>query len=129
MELKLNDRAVKTPVWIMPGQAEDSVTIHLGYGRKLAGHVGNSVGFNAYQLRASNAIGMLPDYQYYKSESESLYDFYYSGTSFDGRSRYCSISFLGGIFESSTRHEEHEKLPSSIRLTNMKAMHGEWQSI
>ena len=47
---------LKAPVWIMPGQAEDSVTIHLGYGRKLAGHVGNSVGFNAYQLQTSNAM-------------------------------------------------------------------------
>jgi len=60
VELKLNNHAVKAPVWIMPGQAENSVTIHLGYGRKLAGHVGNNVGFNAYQLHTSNSTWNTP---------------------------------------------------------------------
>ena len=34
-------------------QANDSVTVHLGFGRTYAGHVGNEVGFNAYLLRTS----------------------------------------------------------------------------
>ncbi len=33
MELKYQGRTVTGPVWIMPGQANDSVTVHLGYGR------------------------------------------------------------------------------------------------
>jgi anaerobic selenocysteine-containing dehydrogenase len=55
VELKYQGRTVTAPVWIMPGHANDSVTVHLGYGRKLAGHVGNDVGFNAYLLRTSTA--------------------------------------------------------------------------
>jgi molybdopterin-containing oxidoreductase family iron-sulfur binding subunit len=38
------------PIWISPGQADDSLTLHLGYGRRRAGHVGTGVGFNAYLL-------------------------------------------------------------------------------
>jgi MoCo/4Fe-4S cofactor protein with predicted Tat translocation signal len=49
----LNNRGVEAPVWIVPGQANNSVTVHLGYGRRRAGRVGNGVGFNAYMLRDS----------------------------------------------------------------------------
>ncbi len=53
VELKYQGRTVTGPVWIMPGHAENSITIHLGYGRTRAGQVGNEVGFNAYLLRTS----------------------------------------------------------------------------
>jgi len=45
---------VKGPVWIMPGHADDSVTVHLGYGRARAGRLGTGIGFNAYALRTSD---------------------------------------------------------------------------
>ncbi len=47
---------VQGPVWVMPGHANDSVTVHLGFGRTAAGEVGNAVGFNAYQIRTSDAF-------------------------------------------------------------------------
>jgi Fe-S-cluster-containing dehydrogenase component len=56
VELGLRDRTIKAPVWIQPGQAENSVTLPLGYGRDVAGRVGRDVGFNAYLLRASDAL-------------------------------------------------------------------------
>jgi MoCo/4Fe-4S cofactor protein with predicted Tat translocation signal len=49
----LNSRGVEAPVWIVPGQANNSVTVHLGYGRRRAGRVGTTVGFNAYMLQDS----------------------------------------------------------------------------
>ena len=52
-DLKYQNRKVTGPVWIMPGHAPDSVTVHLGFGRTYAGHVGNEVGFNAYLLRTA----------------------------------------------------------------------------
>jgi molybdopterin-containing oxidoreductase family iron-sulfur binding subunit len=59
VELQLGERKVEAPVWIMPGHADDSITVHLGYGREYAGRVGgdpdNRVGFNAYALRTSGA--------------------------------------------------------------------------
>jgi MoCo/4Fe-4S cofactor protein with predicted Tat translocation signal len=41
------------PTWITPGQPDGVITIHLGYGRKHAGRVGNDHGFNAYEIRTS----------------------------------------------------------------------------
>ena len=37
IELQYAGRTVKAPVWITPGHAADSITIHLGYGRRRAG--------------------------------------------------------------------------------------------
>ncbi|HEX4797586.1 MAG TPA: TAT-variant-translocated molybdopterin oxidoreductase [Humisphaera sp.] len=39
------------PALILPGQPDQTITLHLGYGRVRAGNVGNNVGFNAYTIR------------------------------------------------------------------------------
>ncbi|HSK62273.1 MAG TPA: 4Fe-4S dicluster domain-containing protein, partial [Pyrinomonadaceae bacterium] len=49
---------LRVPLWIQPGQPDGVVTIHLGYGRRLAGRVGSGVrdeliGFDAYSIRTS----------------------------------------------------------------------------
>jgi molybdopterin-containing oxidoreductase family iron-sulfur binding subunit len=56
VELALDGRTVLAPVWIVPGQAPNVVTVHLGYGRTRAGHVGTDVGFNAYRIRPSDRL-------------------------------------------------------------------------
>ena len=56
VELQFRGRSLQAPVWIMPGQAENSVTLHLGYGRTQTGGVGTGTGFNAYALRTSDAL-------------------------------------------------------------------------
>jgi molybdopterin-containing oxidoreductase family iron-sulfur binding subunit len=55
-ELRLGDRTLEAPVWIVPGHAADSVTLHLGYGRRRAGRVGTGAGVDAYALRTSEAL-------------------------------------------------------------------------
>ncbi|MEK6299445.1 MAG: TAT-variant-translocated molybdopterin oxidoreductase [Acidobacteriota bacterium] len=55
VELEYQGRKVRAPVYILPGQPDDSVTVHLGYGRTKAGRVGNDAGFNAYAIRTSDA--------------------------------------------------------------------------
>jgi molybdopterin-containing oxidoreductase family iron-sulfur binding subunit len=55
VEIGLGDRKLVAPAWIAPGHADNSVTIHFGYGRTRAGRVGSGTGFNAYTLRASDA--------------------------------------------------------------------------
>ena len=52
--LNLDGRTLDMAVWILPGQAEFSVDVMLGYGRTAAGRIGNAVGFNAYQLRTTD---------------------------------------------------------------------------
>jgi molybdopterin-containing oxidoreductase family iron-sulfur binding subunit len=51
--LSVEGRSLELPVWIMPGQADGVVVLHLGYGRENAGRIGNGVGFNAGVLRTS----------------------------------------------------------------------------
>jgi molybdopterin-containing oxidoreductase family iron-sulfur binding subunit len=41
---------------VQPGHADESVTVHLGYGRTRAGHTGTRIGFNPYGLRGSDAL-------------------------------------------------------------------------
>jgi MoCo/4Fe-4S cofactor protein with predicted Tat translocation signal len=54
VELRYQGRTARAPVWIMPGHANESITLHLGYGRRRAGKVGTGIGFNAYSLRPSS---------------------------------------------------------------------------
>ena len=56
VEITLNGRKVKAAAWPQPGHVDDSVTIYLGYGRDRSGRVGSGAGFNAFSLRASNAL-------------------------------------------------------------------------
>ncbi|HET9409203.1 MAG TPA: TAT-variant-translocated molybdopterin oxidoreductase [Candidatus Sulfotelmatobacter sp.] len=56
VELELNGKKVKGPVWIQAGHPDNSVTVTLGYGRTRAGRVGTGMGFNVYPLRTSTAF-------------------------------------------------------------------------
>jgi len=51
VELTVNGRSVKAPVIVAPGHPDNSVTVHMGYGRSFAGRVGSGAGFNAYLIR------------------------------------------------------------------------------
>ncbi|MGD8406773.1 MAG: TAT-variant-translocated molybdopterin oxidoreductase, partial [Anaerolineales bacterium] len=54
VQLQVGERSVMAPIYILPGQPEKAVTIHLGYGRQQGGEVLKDHGFNAYQLRTSD---------------------------------------------------------------------------
>ncbi len=56
LALSLGPLAVEAAAWITPGQAADCVSLSLGYGRTAAGSVGTGHGFNAYRLRAADAL-------------------------------------------------------------------------
>ena len=62
VEVAAGGRKLAAAVWILPGVAEDTALLHLGYGRRRAGK-GTGQGFDAYALRASNALWTLPDVQ------------------------------------------------------------------
>jgi len=61
VELTWRERKVNAPVWIVPGQAEDSIAVQLGFGRRRVGSVGNGVGFDAFALRDSAAPWFGPE--------------------------------------------------------------------
>jgi MoCo/4Fe-4S cofactor protein with predicted Tat translocation signal len=60
------------PVFVMPGQPDDVITIHLGYGRKRAGRVGNDRGFNAYEIRTSDSPWFASGVQISKGSTQFL---------------------------------------------------------
>jgi molybdopterin-containing oxidoreductase family iron-sulfur binding subunit len=51
---------VRAPVFVMPGHADDAVTLHLGWGRRGALSVGRGFGFDAYALRTTTTLGFAP---------------------------------------------------------------------
>jgi MoCo/4Fe-4S cofactor protein with predicted Tat translocation signal len=53
--IKYGGRSVTAPVWITPGHPDNVVTVHLGYGRRLAGRVGSGIGFDAYAIRTADS--------------------------------------------------------------------------
>jgi MoCo/4Fe-4S cofactor protein with predicted Tat translocation signal len=68
IKLTHRDRSItqQVPAWVMPGQPDDVITVHLGYGRTNSGRVGTLTvtdpdgplphgGFNAYDIRYSDS--------------------------------------------------------------------------
>ena len=97
VNLEVGGRTVRAPVWIMPGHADRSITVHLGYGRTFAGRVGGLpqgrrfnnevvqdswglvhasqsplVGFNAYELRTSARPWFAPAVRVTKTDETYL---------------------------------------------------------
>jgi molybdopterin-containing oxidoreductase family iron-sulfur binding subunit len=56
VELSRAGRSVQAPIWIVPGQPDDSISLSLGYGRQRSGRIGTGIGVNAYTIKpAENA--------------------------------------------------------------------------
>jgi MoCo/4Fe-4S cofactor protein with predicted Tat translocation signal len=51
--LSVNGKTVTGPVWVMPGLADNTVAVAMGYGRSKVGRVGTGAGFNAAVLRTT----------------------------------------------------------------------------
>jgi molybdopterin-containing oxidoreductase family iron-sulfur binding subunit len=55
--ITVGPRSARAAVWIVPGQADHSISLTLGWGRKKAGRIGDGRGFDFYPLRTSDALG------------------------------------------------------------------------
>ncbi len=55
--ITVGDKTVTAPVWVVPGQADDSVALTLGWGRTKAGRIGSGKGVDVYPLRRLGALG------------------------------------------------------------------------
>jgi len=53
VNVSLNGKSVKAPVWIQAGHPDNAITVFLGYGRRRVGRVGTGAGFDFYPLRSS----------------------------------------------------------------------------
>jgi MoCo/4Fe-4S cofactor protein with predicted Tat translocation signal len=59
LKVTANGQSIELPVLIQPGQAKGTVSIAVGYGRKLAGKVGDNVGENAFPLAMVGPNGIM----------------------------------------------------------------------
>ncbi len=59
LSVTANGITIDLPVLIQPGQAEGTVSVAVGYGRTMAGKVGNAVGENAYPLAQIGTDGII----------------------------------------------------------------------
>jgi len=73
IEVASGDARVVAPVWILPGQADDTITLPLGYGRARVGRVGNGVGFDAYPLRPAPMAWAAPARSVRRIEGEHTF--------------------------------------------------------
>ncbi len=55
VRVTVGQRNLELPIWLVPGQADNLVVLHTGYGRENAGHIGTGVGFDVNTLRTSAA--------------------------------------------------------------------------
>jgi len=53
IRITVDGRVIEAPVLVVYGMPNNSITLHLGYGREFAGRVGNGTGFNTYRVRSS----------------------------------------------------------------------------
>ena len=61
VKLEVSGRSLELPVLRVPGVADGTLVLSLGYGRKQAGRVGTGVGFDAFALRTSAALDLATD--------------------------------------------------------------------
>ncbi len=55
IQITVEGRSVEAPVYIQPGQAEQTLTLTLGYGRERGGKVQEGLGYNTYSIRTTAA--------------------------------------------------------------------------
>jgi molybdopterin-containing oxidoreductase family iron-sulfur binding subunit len=67
VEVKQGSNTLRIPVWLAPGHAADTITIHLGYGRERAGRIGTGIGFSVNPLRTTAAHDVLTGVQVTKT--------------------------------------------------------------
>jgi MoCo/4Fe-4S cofactor protein with predicted Tat translocation signal len=60
VRVSVEGRQLDAAVWVLPGQAEDTLTLSLGYGRRRAGENGSGLGFDAYVLRTTRGVWNAP---------------------------------------------------------------------
>ncbi len=55
IDVTINEHAIPAPVWVMPGQPDNCVSLSFGYGRTRSGRVGTNIGYNAYSILPSKS--------------------------------------------------------------------------
>ncbi|MHC4224806.1 MAG: 4Fe-4S dicluster domain-containing protein, partial [Planctomycetota bacterium] len=57
LSITVEGRTVEIPAFVLPGEADGSIKLTIGYGRKASGSLGRHAGFDVHSLRAADFIG------------------------------------------------------------------------
>jgi Fe-S-cluster-containing dehydrogenase component len=57
VKITAGGQTITVGVWVLPGQADNSIALTLGWGRTKAGRIGNGKGFDVYPLRTTQTLG------------------------------------------------------------------------
>ncbi|NJL94073.1 MAG: 4Fe-4S dicluster domain-containing protein [Anaerolineae bacterium] len=63
VELSVNNASVRVPAFVLPGVADNVVTVYLGYGRGISADLDEDLDFNVYPLRTLAAFWFAPGLQ------------------------------------------------------------------
>ena len=61
VKVETGGKSLELPILRVPGMADGTLALYLGYGRTKAGRVGNGVGFDAFPLRKAAALDLATD--------------------------------------------------------------------
>lgn len=67
INIKANGSEIQMPVWIVPGTADDTIIVELGYGQEGWGRIASNTGFNAYKLRTSDNMNYVDNVEISKT--------------------------------------------------------------
>lgn len=56
VRISAGDETIEIAAWVLPGHADDSITLTAGYGREGIGRIADGVGVNTYPLRTTDAL-------------------------------------------------------------------------
>jgi Fe-S-cluster-containing dehydrogenase component/anaerobic selenocysteine-containing dehydrogenase len=60
VRLHTSEGVIEAPIFIVSGLPDQTMTLHLGYGRKISGPVAKDTGFNAYPIRSKKNFWSVP---------------------------------------------------------------------
>jgi len=115
-------RSIRAPLWIMPGQPDNVITIYLGFGRTLGGRVATGmnnqpVGYNAYTIRTSYEPWFTSNLRVQKTTEQHLLattqlHFNLEDPNFEKSERDIVRSETLEEFQQGAKHEVHHEEPS-----------------
>jgi Fe-S-cluster-containing dehydrogenase component len=73
VQIALGPRAIRIAAWVVPGQADHSIALTLGWGRTKSGRIGSGRGFDVYPLRTTEALGFAVGARVSKSAEEPYF--------------------------------------------------------
>ncbi len=73
VQITAGDRSIKTAVWIVPGHADNSIALTLGWGRRRGGRIAKGRGFDVYPIRTSRTLGFVVGARVSKTADEPYF--------------------------------------------------------